>query len=553
LSEDAPSFTYRAGFGVITLDDVLNELCLMGWAHPKNIARKIGTPIHVRALALEDGDGVRSAYVCAELCFISASVRQAVVEETKRRWELPPSHLMLTATHTHSGPNGFSRSLFYAGSGPGFCQASHDRVVEAIVEAIALALEALQPAEIRVRAEHLPLSSPVAFNRSLKAHNRNTDVTPRSDSQRDRAVNREMTVLRVDTLNGQALGQISWFGLHGTSLHWDNESIHSDHFGVAASSLQDSVRREGHPDFVSIFAQGAAGDVTSNYRWDKARRLRAGHEQDDSRSADFVGAHLARHALKLFRNAKAEGELLRSAISAGLEERSFADAPVDPEFAFGRRGETTESAALGANFSFGTAEGPGPWRFARPLRSLAALVASSARNREIARGPTAKVGSAKKVFWHLGELGRGRLLGLPAQSTVLKIYPNRFLRYYCEGMRNPKALQLEGWLPARLPFQVLSLGSFVIAGLPNEPTTHAGVTIAEMLKQVSGASRVVVNGYANAYAGYLCTHDEYHEQSYEGAATFYGPWSLAATQTVLRKLTLELPSKPPPSPIFPIR
>jgi neutral ceramidase len=38
---------------------------------------------------------------------------------------------------------------------------------------------------------------------------------------------------------------------------------------------------------------------------------------------------------------------------------------------------------------------------------------------------------------------------------------------------------------------------------------------------------VVIAGYANDYAGYVTTHEEYGSQQYEGGHTLYGPWTEA--------------------------
>jgi neutral ceramidase len=44
---------------------------------------------------------------------------------------------------------------------------------------------------------------------------------------------------------------------------------------------------------------------------------------------------------------------------------------------------------------------------------------------------------------------------------------------------------------------------------------------------------VHVTGYANAYAGYLTTPEEYRAQRYEGAYTLFGPRTLDAFAEVL--------------------
>jgi len=103
----------------------------------------------------------------------------------------------------------------------------------------------------------------------------------------------------------------------------------------------------------------------------------------------------------------------------------------------------------------------------------------------------------------------------------------------------------EPWAPNVLPLQLVELGGLVLAAVPAEPTVSAGrrlrATLAEALsaraRPGEAAPRaIVINGYANAYSGYLATYEEYLVQEYEGAATQFGPHTLAAYQTMFRRL-----------------
>jgi neutral ceramidase len=98
-------------------------------------------------------------------------------------------------------------------------------------------------------------------------------------------------------------------------------------------------------------------------------------------------------------------------------------------------------------------------------------------------------------------------------------------------------------VPHTLPFQIVRIGAFAAALVPFEPTTVAGRrirgTVARALA-ASGVSQVEVLGYANAYAGYLTTPEEYDEQAYEGAATLFGRASLPAVCTRLRAVARDL-------------
>ena len=60
-------------------------------------------PLWSRALYLDDGE-TRLFLVNVDLCVIHPALRQRVLELAPR--EVPPEHIILTATHTHSGQGG---------------------------------------------------------------------------------------------------------------------------------------------------------------------------------------------------------------------------------------------------------------------------------------------------------------------------------------------------------------------------------------------------------------------------------------------------------------
>ena len=103
-----------------------------------------------------------------------------------------------------------------------------------------------------------------------------------------------------------------------------------------------------------------------------------------------------------------------------------------------------------------------------------------------------------------------------------------------------------------LPAQVFRLGPLAIAGMPCEPTTVAGRRVAATVAEAFGVEHVVVNGYANDYAGYCTTAEEFDEQLYEGGCTWFGRWTCAAWRTEFVRLATEPPSADPGRPGRPL-
>ena len=99
------------------------------------------------------------------------------------------------------------------------------------------------------------------------------------------------------------------------------------------------------------------------------------------------------------------------------------------------------------------------------------------------------------------------------------------------------------WTPQVLPIQLAVIGDVALIAVPHEFTTVAGrrlrATVEAALGRL-GVTRTVLVGYANAYAGYVTTPEEYELQDYEGASTHFGKWTLPAYQTVFARLAASL-------------
>ncbi len=470
---------------------------LLGWGRTGNVAEGVAEPLFARAMFVEDERGARVAYVCADLCFVSVALREAVLARLASEHAglgVGAHTLMLTATHTHSGPSGFSHAFFYDLAGPGFSQRVFATLVRGIVSAIALAAARAEPGRLTLATTRIPCAEPIAFNRSLAAYARNAEVRGRAITA-ENAVDRTLTSIIARDLRGRALGALSLFALHATSVHGDHRALHSDHKGLAALELEAWARARGASDaFVAIFGQGAAGDVTPNHRYDAKRGVTVGRFDDDHDSAAFVARVQAQASASLF---EIDGEPIEGPVGGRVAHVDFGP---------GR---------IGVAMAEGTREGPGPLGGLRALSRLA---------------HRARRGGDRKILLLDVAAGRRRRLFGRIDPLSIPIDEPAFVharRARAEG----GGVDERAWIPSVLPVGILRIGSLAIVGLPNEPTTMAGARIRRALAPrlaSIGARRVHVQGYANAYSGYLTTPEEYDAQRYEGAYTLFGRGSLAA-------------------------
>ncbi len=528
---------YRAGFAAVEITAWEPKMMMMGWVHPKNRATGVRAPLYARAMVVR-GNTDRSSgvmtHVVLDLWSATTAIRQAVLDKLASSCPergFDAHNLCLSGTHTHSAPSGFSYFLLYNSCSNGFSPLVFHTIVNGIVSAIIKADDDAVEADLFFGVAKVPLEEPAVFNRSQAAHNSNADVEPTDLGDPQTATDRDSRTLCARDAEGRVVGLINWFAVHGTSVHADNTLLHSDNKGMAAVTLEDSVRlNEGYSDsFVSLFAQEAAGDVTPNYRWSVRRHKTIGHFDDDDESAQFSGDIQARYA-RLACEDGLRGDPISGPLGGLTRHVDMGRCVVEPRFSRGLEGCQTTPAILGLSMAAGTLEGPGP---VRPFLPAVHKLVRARRWRNRFRAMPVDV---KPAFFEIGRGAEGRLLGLPATTAMrwaARADPVSQFWYQAD----PRAEQ--PWAPAVLVVQLQRIGSVVMAAVPVEPTTQVGRRIRSQLGDALrplGVTDVVCVGYANGYAGYATTFEEYQHQEYEGGHTMYGQWTCAAFQTVLGDL-----------------
>jgi neutral ceramidase len=523
------------------------DLGMLGWGMLENVVRSVATPLHARAFVLRSAErGTALAMVVCEVAFITLALREEVcrrIREEHPELGLDLQQIMLMGTHTHSGPGGFTHYPFYNITIPGFSPKVLGGLASGIVDAIVAADTARTPAQMRYGESEFPADSEVAFNRAIGPYNANPDVVAVTEQQRTLALDRTMRMIRFDGVDGRPLGSINWFAVHCTSVHSDNTAIHFDNKGYAAVFVEEELERRGTPGYVAAFAQGATGDVTPNFMRHRGRPWVRGKFPDDDESARHNGRLQADRALAILDgSAQAKPMPLRLGLAHAFVD--MADVDVDPEFTDGRTDCRTAPAEIGMSMFFGTEEGPGlprsllflqDWLMMvrplwRQLRSRLPGGSDAVRHREATQ--------AEKIPWV--QSGRRRLLGIRRLRSIplpWQVHPAlRLVRRLDRDDAPP-------WTPNILPIQLFVIGTQAIAAVPHEFTTVAGrrlsAAVADAM-QMAGVHQAIVAGYANAYAGYVTTPEEYTHQEYEGASTHFGKWTLPAYQTLFTRLARDL-------------
>ncbi len=544
--------SFEAGTGIADITAFKKGVGMMGYGMWFNKVQERGTGLNVRAFVFRDtASGKKIAFVVAEIAFITISVKRGVIKKLKRNHpELGYEHenLLLSAQHTHSGPGGYSHFGFYNFSIPGFVPEVYQQIVDGITQAILNAEQTLQPARLFLTKGVFAPETEVAFNRSLKAYNRNPEVKKFKENETHLAVDREMPVLKIEGMDGRPIGVINWFGVHCTSVHNDNHAICFDNKGYAAQFMEADYQKEtGNLNFTAAFAQGVAGDVSPNYVMDAKKKWTRGKFEDDFECAKYNGNLQFEKAAETFEAAR-KGDEIKGEIDFAMMYSNFSNIIPDPQFTNGVTDAKTSPACYGVPFLRGTVEGPG---MGAVEEKFAIALAKLIKAYEISTSVFLSKQEKQKLFDKfksqgkkniLIETGERKILGSRnAKNLIIPAWADPSVKAIKDHHRSG-SLDNKPWSPQVLPLQIVTIGTLALVAIPGEITTVAGWrlkdTIYDELKK-KGIQHVLLTSYSNSYSGYITTFEEYQEQCYEGGHTVYGQWTLAAFQTKFRDLAKE--------------
>ncbi len=544
---------FQAGVSKVELEVYFPGIGMLGYGRAFNVIEDKLTPLFVRTVYFSEiANNNKFIFVNCELAFTTDIIR---VEVMKKLRDIDPdiltedSQLMITSQHTHSAPGGFSHHPFYNFTTPGFRPEVFAAVINGITDSIVKAYKNLQPAQIKYSQGEFESDIDVAFNRSIRAYNKNPEVDKKTHFDVHTALDRTMDLLRIDDIEGNPIAQINFFGVHTTSLGNKVNKMGSDNKGYASTFFEEEMGE----NFVAIFAQKIAGDISPNFHGKGKGKLKKwpwskGPYTDDVENAKFNGRLQYYKAKEIWEHA-GKAEKLEGEIDAELVSHDFSNISVDSDFAFGRKDAETTSACHGMAFLNGTpVDGKGAGAFVNYLGiSCSSLIRVGEKTIGFLKDEDFRKNVEKKYRLQypkhiVFETGKGVLLGTHLIDKI--IFPKIIEKGIAEMKTEYKkgALREYPWTAEILPIQLARLGSICFVGFPGEVTTIAGkrleALIAEELKS-SGIEHVIVCSYANNYLGYCTTWEEYQTQCYEGGHTVYGQWTHAAFMTEFRKLARE--------------
>jgi neutral ceramidase len=221
-------------------------------------------PLQAKAIVLRQGDEQAALVVC-DLGALDAAVTGPARTRARQKTGIPASHILIAATHTHTGPLYFSalREHFHKKAVAGGGSDPHEKVdypallVEKLVQVIADAQAAARPARLDSGiAEQQGLS----FNRRFHMKDGSVRCNPGSrnpDIVRPAGpIDPQVGVVLVrDAADNRPLASLTVFALHLDTVGGTLYSADYPYY------LEQSLRQSLGDRLVSVFANGTCGDI----------------------------------------------------------------------------------------------------------------------------------------------------------------------------------------------------------------------------------------------------------------------------------------------------
>ena len=234
-------------------------------------ATRIHDELHARCLLLDDGR-IKLALVVCDQRHVNHEMVALAKQHIQQELRIPPEHVLISATHTHSvyPPRSDDSDDTQYGNYRRF-------LARRIADAVRIAHNNLQPARLAFGAVDEPSQ---VFNRRwfLKPGSPNlmgpfdtleqVDTNPSRDLLKPAGpTDPQIAFLSVQSMEGRSIAVLANYSLHyvggGTA-----RAITADYFGMFADSLQRLLKADRQdPPFVGIMSNGTSGDINNIERF----------------------------------------------------------------------------------------------------------------------------------------------------------------------------------------------------------------------------------------------------------------------------------------------
>ncbi|VDP82593.1 unnamed protein product [Echinostoma caproni] len=503
-------YGYKFGLGIHDITGPAADVNMMGYAKVAQIVSGIHLRLFSRAYVVQDdAEQTRPIlFINLDLGMTSQLLKQEIVIRLREDFGdlFDETNVLLSATHTHSGPGGYFQYFLYDITSLGIVKQNLKTMVTGVVQSVHMAWNNRVTGSIRIAKGNLTNAS---INRSPASYDRNP---PDERSSYAANVDQEMILLKFVHSNGTPVGMLNWFPVHAVSMNNSNTLISSDNKGLAAILFEKHMNKDnllGKGPFVASFAQANEGDVSPNIAGPRCidtglpcemvhttcggraeKCIAFGPGSDMFESTRIIAQRQFEKALDLFNKAEEE---LTGPIAFIHQYVNMTSVPV----IYKQFNGTTCKPAMGYSFAAGTMDGPGDFDFSQgnlpriPEHLIPSVLGSTSGT----------------LFWDFVR----NLLKKPSKELVECQSPKPIL--LATGELNLPV----PWHPQIVETQILRIGNLLIAALPGEFTTMSGRRVRNAIQKTVNRRpsarnpqfHIALAGLANIYTSYVSTPEEY--------------------------------------------
>ena len=250
------SNTLEAGAGAVDISPVDSQF-LYGYPHVKRYSTGIHDPLMSSALYLNDGQK-RVLFIANDIVFVPKQLGKRARDRIAASTGVPQSNIMITATHTHSGPMTMENLS---------CQAD-----EAVPKADPRYIQLFEDGIVAAAEKACAAARPAKWGRVI-ADSKGVGTNRRDPSG---PMDRQVPVVIVqDAKDDSPLALMYVCSMHPTVLHEDSTLVTADFPGMTRQYLQENLVGTDCP---VLHHTGPAGDqsprhVTKGNTFAEAERL----------------------------------------------------------------------------------------------------------------------------------------------------------------------------------------------------------------------------------------------------------------------------------------
>ena len=249
--------------------------------------------LFARAVVFEYG-GVEAALIAVDTCVLPESFWADTTSRIAGKYPIPQECIIINASHTHSGP------ALYTPPGLNDLNAYWPHENNPYEDKQKRYTEALKINIVSVvgEARNNLRSARIGFGKGISSiGNNRREKTPEGGTiigiHPDGPVDRELSVVRIDSDSGETLAVMFNLGVHGTSMMTDH--ITGDWCGRASQYIEE----QWGDGIIALFLSGASGDVNPIFNVTETTDA-------ENYAADILGKRVGNEVIRVAENIKTE-------------------------------------------------------------------------------------------------------------------------------------------------------------------------------------------------------------------------------------------------------